>query len=289
MHSRQPAPMRQSGQAQVPDLGWLAAGAIAGLLFAAYGLLDRNVDAGQLPPGAVARVNERVITADVLERAVARLPSPPPADQAATARLWVLQRLIEDELLVQRGIELGIAESDLTVRDAIVQSLIASVTAEADAADPSEEDLRAFLQEHAERYTYATAIALDAWIGDDEAAARAFLERLGAGPVRDDDPAMSRVEGLPDVAVPVERLRMFVGPAIAAAATEMSEGSSAIFARQGRWYVVRVRAHESAAVADLDAVRSQVLVDYRRSLADQRLREYVDSLSREADVVVGEP
>ncbi|MDH4253203.1 MAG: SurA N-terminal domain-containing protein, partial [Gammaproteobacteria bacterium] len=118
-------PGRQHGNAQVPSLRWLAGGAVAGLLFAAYGLLERDAGQGALPPAAVARVNERVITADQLERAIARLPAVPP-DEADNARQWMLQRLLEDELLVQRGIALGLPESDLTVRDAIVQSLVAS-------------------------------------------------------------------------------------------------------------------------------------------------------------------
>ena len=272
----------------MPSLRWLAGGAIAGLLFAGYGLLDRSAEDLALPQGAVARVNERVITELELDRAVARLPAPPPPEQADAARQWVLQRLVEDELLVQRGVDLGIAESDLTVRDAIVQSLVASITAEADAADPSDGELREFLRQNAERYTYATAVALDAWVGDDEAAAREFLGKLGEGGVPRDG-GMERVEGLPETAIPLERLRMFVGPAIAAAATEMAAGSSALYARQGRWYVVRVNEHADQSVAELEAVRSQVLVDFRRSLADRRLREYVDGLLLEADVVIGQP
>jgi len=278
----------QGGHAQVPSLRWLAGGAFAGLLMAGYGLLERSAYDLALPSGAVARVNERVITYQELDRAVARLPEPPSPDQAGAARQWVLQRLVEDELLVQRGVDLGIPESDLTVRDAIVQSLVASITAEADAADPSDDDLREFLQQNAERYTYATAVALDAWVGDDEATAREFLRQLGEGSIPRDG-GMKRVEGLPGSAIPLERLRMFVGPAIAAAATEMPAGGTALYARQGRWYVVRVNEHADQSIAELEAARSQVLVDYRRSLADKRLREYVDGLLREADVVIGQP
>jgi len=288
VRERTTAPSGQGGHAQAPNLRWLAGGAIAGLIVAGYGLLERNADELALPPGAVARVNARVITAEELDRAVARLPARAPQDQADAARLWVLQRLVEDELLVQRGIDLGIPESDLTVRDAIVQSLVASVTAESDAADPSDGELREFLQQNAERYTYATAVAVDAWVGDDEAMAREFLGQLGNGGTPRES-GMARVEGLPQTAIPLERLRMFVGPAIAAAATEMATGSSALYARQGRWYVIRVNEHADQSVAELDAVRSQVLVDYRRSLADQRLRDYVDSLLRDADVVIGQP
>ena len=140
MHESRTGESGQGGNAQVPSLRWLAGGACAGLLLAGYGLLERSADDLALPSEAVARVNERVITYRELDRAVARLPAPPSPGEAGAARQWVLQRLVEDELLVQRGVDLGIPESDLTVRDAIVQSLVASITAEADAADPSDDD-----------------------------------------------------------------------------------------------------------------------------------------------------
>ena len=95
--------------------------------------------------------------------------------------------------------------------------------------------------------------------------------------------------GLDDAALPLERLRMFLGPAIAAAATEMTAGSTTVYARQGRWYIIRVRRHENATRAELSAVRSQVLLDYRRQLADQLMRDYIAGLLRQADISIGPP
>ena len=69
----------------------------------------------------------------------------------------------------------------------------------------------------------------------------------------------------------------------------MPVGSSAVFARRGRWLVVQVLDKESAVVTDLSAIRNRVLLDYRRSLADQTLRDYLDDLRRRADVDVVQP
>ena len=268
-----------------PSLGWLTLGATVGLVVAAVGILDRSSAPTPLPTDAVASVNGTLLHEGTLRRALA---ASLPADEEPgnQRRADTLSQLIDEELLVQRGIELGMPVAEPTVRAAIIQSLVASVTAEADAADPDDDELQEFLENHADRYTFSTALAVDAWITDDEWRAQDAVARVRREQSADELDGVRRVPGLPLSALPVERLRMFVGPAIAAAATEMPAGSSAVYARQGRWYIVRVTAHEESALAELDAVRAQVLLDYRRTLADTRLREYLARLRSNADLRV---
>lgn len=273
------------------SLWWPAVGCAAGLAMAAVGMLDRSAESVTLPDSAVAKINDRIISTDDYRRAVERIETATGGALNAADRSRVLQQLVEEELLVQRGVELGMATTEATVRAAIVQSLVASVTAEADAADPSDADLDSFLAEHAERYTYASATRLAAWTTEDEWLAQDFAQRVRETPNSDLDlpEGIRAVPGLPEGALPPERLRMFLGPAIAGAALDMPANSTAVYARQGRWYVVHVVHHEEGERAELAAVRSQVLLDFRRALADQALRDYVDGLMRRADVVVTSP
>ena len=69
----------------------------------------------------------------------------------------------------------------------------------------------------------------------------------------------------------------------------MPEGSSAIFARRGRWLVVQILEKKSAVITDLSTVRNRVLLDYRRNLADRSLQDYLDDLQRRAEVDVVRP
>jgi hypothetical protein len=169
------------------------------------------------------------------------------------------------------------------------KSLIASVTAEADAASPSDDELRTYLSDNADRFSFVAGIAVAAWQTDDDAVAQAFVAALrsdGSASVSD---AIGAIVDLPSGLTPVEQLRDFLGPGITAAAADMPIGSSAVFARRGRWLVVQVLEKESAVITDLDKVRNRVLLDYRRSLADQALRDYLDDLRRRADVLVAQP
>lgn len=269
------------------NLRWLALGAVAGLIAVGIGALRQGEPGSGLPENAVARVNDRLILRDDYERALQRLRvdsrDPPDADDAN----WVLQRLVEEELLVQRGLALGMARSQLNVRTAIVQSLIASVTAEADAANPDEQTLRRFYEQNPERYSYFAALAVDVWSVDDEATARDLLRQLQQGVTIDE--MAPRLPSVPAGPVPIDKLRDYLGPAITAAAAQMPADSSAIFARQGRWLIVRINGRQEATIADFATVSTRVLNDYRRDLADRSLRDYLDSLKDQSDVTMIAP
>ncbi len=267
------------------DIRWLVLGAALGLAVAAWGILRQSSAPTELPADAVASVNDLLISRDLYERALGRVASP----DSAQVRAAILTRLVEDELLVQRGVELGMTESDAEVRAAIVNSLVASVTAEADASNPDDEVLLQYLADNADRFSYTSRLSVDAWQTEEEPVAQAFVSALRAG---DADPGVSGIESLadiPDGLVPTETLREHLGPAITAAAADMPEGSSAVFARRGRWLVVRVDARERGVITDLDPVRNRVLLDYRRNLAERMLSDYIDGLRQRADVTVIQP
>lgn len=268
------------------DTRWLLVGASAGLIAAAFGILRQADSGNELPTGALAKVNDQIITRDQYERTVARM-----AGERATGGddAWVLQRLVEDELLVQRGLELGMAQSDTAVRTAIINSLIASVTAEADAASPPNEELERYLAANADRFSYVAKISVAAWQSEEEDVAQSFITALRNGRSIVSSGAIGPLPGLPEGLAPVEVLRDHLGPGITAAAADMPLGSSAVFARRGRWLVVQVLEKESAVITDLDAIRNRVLLDYRRSLAETTLRDYLDDLRRRADVLVTLP
>ena len=283
MHSKSEIPRDRRN---TPDIRWLALGALSGLILAGYGFLRQAETGNDLPASAVARVNDVLISRDNYDRALARLAGESAGVSSLESRVWMLERLIDDELLVQRGLELGMAQSDGEVRNAIVNSLIASVTAEADAASPTDEELEKHLADNADRFSFIDKIAVEGWQTDDESIAQSFATTLrdSGEPVITD--AIRAIVDLPAVLMPIETLGDYLGPGIAAATIDMPVDSSEVFARRGRWIVVRVLKKESAVVTDLSSIRNRVIIDYRRSLADETLQEYLGDLRDKAKVEV---
>lgn len=261
------------------DIRWLFAGALLGLVAAGYGILRQSDVPVTLPASAIAAVNGVSIARASFERERERVG-------AAEDEAWLLAQLIDEELLVQRGVELGMARSDSTVRNAIVTSLIASITAEADAANPVDEVLEEHLRNHPDRFSYVAAVAVGAWVSDEQSAAQATIASLQAGDSLPEDHDIAPLPNLPTGRVPISVLAEHLGPGIAAAAADMPVGASAIFARRGRWLVVRVEDKETAVETDLDSIRNRVLIDYRRQLADEAIEAYLEDLRQRADIVV---
>lgn len=269
-----------SDQQSTADLRLLGLGALAGLLVAGAGMLQQDSTLNALPEHAVASVNDVIISREMVDRTASRV-------SGEDAQL--IQRLVDEELLVQRGVELGMTRSDLSVRQAVIDSLIASVTAEADAASPTDDELAAYLAGNPEQFSYVAKVSAEAWQTDDEPAAQAFISGLRTNDVAPMIEGVERMPDLPDGLMTLDILGSYVGPGIAAAAAEMPQGSSAVFARRGRWLVIRILAREREVVTDLQSIRNRVLISYRRDLADRTLESYLADLRQRADILVANP
>ena len=107
----------------------LLVGAAVGLALAAWGLLEKRVEghglsAGspsqELSPEQAAIVGDRVIRRVDYERMLAGVERDlrNPIDDATRRR--VLERMIDEELLVQQALALGLASADRRVRGELV-------------------------------------------------------------------------------------------------------------------------------------------------------------------------
>jgi hypothetical protein len=126
----------------------LAIGATTGLALAAWGLLENSASA-RLPSGAVARVNGTVVRSEDFERLVAAVLQDMRTPDEEKARTRVLERMIDEELLIQRALDLGLIHLDRKVRADLTSSVIASVVNDVKGLEPSAEELERFFAEQA--------------------------------------------------------------------------------------------------------------------------------------------
>lgn len=273
------------------------AGAGLGLALAAYGTFARSDGRGALGPGEVARVNGVAIPRVELERALARIASDTNDGISDGERRHVLERLIDEELLVQRGVALGLVESDGTVRKSLASAVIVSVVSDASAEAPSEAELAAFYQANRAYFAAPGRVRVSrVFVRDGEGAdarVAAALAALDAGVAPAEvvrglgDPTPLE---LPDALLPDGKLRELLGPTEADAALALPPGtrSEAIATAGGRAILVSLERAPGTS-PELEAVRAQVEAEWSRRAGERALSAYVASLRGEAEIRRADP
>ena len=277
----------------------LSLGAVIGIGLAATGLLgSQSPSHRSLPQAAVARVNGEVIRTDDYQRALNALAQDRRDGLSDGDRRLVLDRLIDEELLVQRGLQLGFMRKDARVRKDLTAAVIDSVVVEHQDAPPTDGELQVFYDEHRDFFTgpgrlrvwqiWCRATGTDG--SDPLERAQQAASRLRAGEpfatVREalGDPELAP---LPDALLPAAKLADYLGPTALRTAVTLEVGAVSDPVRSSTGYhVLQVVERQAAAAPPLESIRPQVEAEFRRRAADRALRGYLDDLRGHAAVEI---
>jgi len=106
-----------------------------------------------VPPGYVALVNGKgVLMSDFIAQ-IATETGKKFEDATAAERARVLREMVDEELLVQRGLALDLPETTIEVRTAMVEAVNAQAGAPALAYEPTDAELLTYYQQNRARYT----------------------------------------------------------------------------------------------------------------------------------------
>lgn len=275
----------------------LAAGAGAGLALAIAGLVTAP-ETERVPDGAIASVNGALVRRADYERALEALAADRRDALDERDERHVLDRLVDEELLVQRAFELGLARQDRRVRAELITAVIEAVTSEAAQREPGVDEVAAFFAEHRALFAVPGRARVEqvfvraADDGDAAALARArdATARLRAGEssaaVQERaDPGV--VGTLPAAALPAAKLRELLGPTAADALAALAPGGVTEPVRaSGGYHVLRLVAREAPVAAELAEVEPAVRAEVQRRAVDAALRAYLDDLRRRAEIDV---
>ncbi|MBI3248471.1 MAG: peptidyl-prolyl cis-trans isomerase [Deltaproteobacteria bacterium] len=270
----------------------LSVGAVLGLVLTTVGAF---APAPHSPPaGAVALVNGKPVPTSELTLALARLYG----DDAASLeqRAETLNYLIDQELLVQRGIEIGLLESDHTIRKAVAMATIDAIVAEVLAQEPAEDEVRTFYQSHVSVFSTPARLHLqhlfcDSAIGVEEARACAERTRedlsrgMGLSEVRERYGA-SVVTAFPDALTPLSVVRRVLGPTLSDAVEALHVGEVAVVPTAGGSAVFRLVDKQEEQPQPYETVQSEVRAEYLRRRRDETLQRSLTRWQSEASLVL---
>ncbi len=272
------------------SLGWLVLGLVLGLLFVLISVLAPSRDT-TTNSEIVAIVNGTPITQEKYLSYLQALSEDKKNPISAEDSAYILQRIIEEELLVQRGVEVGLLESDKRSRAALVNAMISMTTTAAEAKAPGEDALAEFFQNNLDYFTATSRLRVRQLVvnGEDSVKrARLAHQRLIAG---DDFFTVNHELGsqvalaVPDSLLPPAKLREYLGPSLTLMLTQQKAGfiSEPQIIDSG-YRIVQLVEHEVGQAPDLEVVREQVEAEFVRRAGDGALREYLDWLKQRADI-----
>ena len=249
-------------------------GAVIGLVMAGFALFTaRGTSTLIVPPEDVALVNQQPIVRSDYQALLRTLYGVAESQATPRQRQRVLDDMIQEELLVQRGLELDVAAFDPDVRSAMVSAVEQSVAADAVSRQPKEADLKAFYDAHQARYANEGVMTLkDLVFPSAEAAA------TGLG---------GRDSGKVDGAEYYFAAKIHLGDRLFDIAQRLpSGGVSASVALPDGVHVLHMIENRAPIARDFDTARAQVLNDYTQQAIKRLQDRQAQFLRKRANILV---
>jgi len=239
----------------------LAGGMLVGAALAVFYIV-RVPDTVEPTADAVAWVNDRPISRSSYANALQAVAGDRKSGTLREDdRERVLQRLIDQELLIDRAIELGLPERDPQIRNqlatAMIEFLVRRAEDEATAAD--EAALRAFYEENHFRFERSPQ----------------YRVALEGGEVP-----------LPDGLLLAKELEQRLGPSAARKVAELEVGELAIIGEDGGRYTVRMLERRDGTLVPFNEARDAVEAAYLRDRSEAAVREFLEVARQHTDIRV---
>jgi hypothetical protein len=280
-----------------------AAGALIGLGIAGYGLFTAaGTSTRRVPPENVAMVNQRPILRSDF---ITQLESETGKRFAQTSRaeqLQVLDEMVREELLVQRGLELDFAETDQGTRNALVSTISDQAIAEVTTAQATEQQLREYYEQHPGQWATEGVMTLRSFVlpavpgqrtGErtEERAAevrKAVEELRGGMPAEEVAARHGLTESPRQDAEYYFTVKYRLGDALFAAIRDLSSGEvSAPVAAKDGIHVVQMIKNDKPVPLGYEAARPRVFSDYNDAAQARIMDSTMKFLRGRAKILIG--
>jgi parvulin-like peptidyl-prolyl isomerase len=276
-----------------------AIGAVVGLAIAGVGLFSaRGTATRSVPPEDIALVNQRpVLRSDFVTQLEGETGES--FEQATRAeKLKVLDEMIREELLVQRGLELDFAETDQMTRNALAMAMDQQVLAEVITSQPAEQQLREFFDKNPARYASdgiltARHLVLPAAAGGGNAGQLLQKARDAVSALRANTPVEAVISkyGLTEPRNDGDEFyfaaKIHLGDAVYAKALQLKEGevSDPLQAEDGI-HIVKVIKDKVPVPLSYEHARLQVLTDLKNAQQERLMAATMRFLRERSKILV---
>ena len=198
----------------------LGLGLIIGIMLAAMTIVKKNNIDDQ---NYAAKIEDRFIPYERYQMQLEGLANDKRSPLTEEDKAFVLERMIEEELLIKRAIDLGMLENNPMARGTIVQQMIKNIVIEGSRKEPEEDELIKFFEENIGFFTKANRLRVrQIYFSQDDFGdvvldeANVAFSRLMEGDTFEEVALSGSKSALriPDTLMNLSKVREYIGPSL---------------------------------------------------------------------------
>ena len=268
----------------------LVFGVLVGLLLASYSIINRvNFESSG---DWVAKIEDIEISKSKYLLQLDGLSKDRRSPLTKEDKEYVLERMIEEELLIKRALDMNMLQSNKMARGTIVQQMINSIISENSMIPVEDNELKEFFNDNQGFFTNAKRLHVRQLYFSDRTSSslkRANLAYEHLIENRDFESTFKQADitalEIPQTLMTLSKVREYLGPSLMIMAESMQIGqfSKPQPVSSGHKIIYLVD-REDASPPKFESVKDQVLSEYNKRRDDNSLREYLDNLKNWYDI-----
>ena len=261
---------------------------IIGTLLAIYSIMDSNNNYSSLPDNVAAVVNDKIIPSERYQTVIQLIKNDKRDDLTDNDRSMALERIIEEELLVQYAYQNGFLEADDLLRKSIVRSVVDSIAEQSISVIPNEKTLRDFYQDNLPLFTIDEQFRIVILSSQNES-------DINAGKIIWQDSydiplLMNEIRSIKKLDISSDfiskyRLGTLIGPLLrdVVLSLKLGETSEPLETIYG-YSIVTLIDKKGRVIPDFKEINEIVLQEYKRQQRETILNDLLSDLKRQSDI-----
>ena len=261
---------------------------IIGTLLAIYSIMDSNKNYSSLPDNVAAVVNDKIIPSERYQTVIQLIKNDKRDDLTDNDRNMALERIIEEELLVQYAYQNGFLEADDLLRKSIVRSVVDSIAEQSISVIPNEKTLRDFYQDNLPLFTIDEQfriVILSSQNGSDINAGKIIWQDSYDIPLLMNEIGSIKKLDISSDFISKYRLGTLIGPLLrdVVLSLKLGETSEPLETIYG-YSIVTLIDKKGRVIPDFKEINEIVLQEYKRRQRETILNDLLSDLKRQSDI-----
>ena len=265
---------------------------IIGTFLAIYSIMETNKNFSSLPDNIIATVNDKIIPSEKYQTIINLIQNDKRDELTKADREMALDRIIEEELLVQYAYKNGFLEADDLLRKSIVRSVVDSIVEQALSVVPAEQDLLKFYEVNRQTFAidekYRVVILSSKNRSDIDEGKVIWQSNYDLTLLRQTFKRIDRLD-IPTGFISKIRLGTLVGPLLRDKVLSLQVGETSETLKTIYGYsIVTLVDKKDRVIPEFKEISEIVLQEYKRQQREEILEELLKDLKRQSDIKINE-